>query len=422
MHGMHYRPVRSPEPLLPATSRTTDILARVQDFIDEELRPLEQAEGITWEKGAARETLRRVWRRSRERSLYGMQLPEAIGGMGLSVSEQVQIKECLYASGCSLAPHVMGELSGPPRVGALYRHATPLQLERFIQPVLRAEMASCFALTEEDAGSDAGSLRTAAVRSAGGWVLNGRKKYISGSPFADLAVVIASTSDDPQVRETTAFFVEAARPGYRIEANYRTLAGQSHTGDIILENVRIPDDNRIGEVGKGLSLAMGRISVNRLLHCPAMLGLAHLAVQASLERAQARVQFGQSIGSFQVIGHMLADMATELEAARALMYSVAQALDRAADPRMKAAMAKVFCSETAFRIADRAVQVHGGTGVIQGHIAEWLFRMLRMYRIVTGTSEIQRDTIARELFAPPPANGVPAATASTGHSQRGAAP
>ncbi len=395
---MHYRPAQVPEPLFPVTDRAREILSRVRAFIDDELRPLESEHGINWERGAPRDVLRQVWQRSRARGLYGIQLPEAIGGAGLTIGEQVLLKESIYASGCSLAPHVMGELSGPPRVGALYKEATPFQVERFIQPVLRADMASCFALTEEDAGSDAGALRTTATRTSQGWVLEGRKKFISGSPFADLAVVLASTSDDPSTREITAFFVEASRPGYRIEANYRTLAGQSHTGDIILEHVHIPDENRIGPLGKGLGLAMGRISVNRLLHCPAMLGLAHLSLHMSLERAGARVQFGQSIGNFQAIQHMLADMATELEAARALMYSVALALDSGAEPRMKASMAKVFCSETAFRVADRAVQVHGGTGIIQGNLVEWLFRMLRMYRIVTGTSEIQRNTIARELM------------------------
>jgi alkylation response protein AidB-like acyl-CoA dehydrogenase len=381
------------------SAKVTAILNRIEVFIGEELEPMVERENLDWEKGASHDLLRQVWRRSRELGLYGIQLPEELGGAGLSVLEQVQIKEAIYASGCCLAPHIMGELSGPPRVGALYKQATPHQIEHFIKPVLEAQLSSCFALTEEEAGSDAGALRTMATRTATGWRLNGRKKYISGSPFADLAVVIASTSDDPQKRETTAFFVEASRSGYRIEAGYETMAGQSHTGDIVLENCEIPEANMIGERGRGLALAMGRISVNRLLHCPAMLGLAHIALTQSLARASTRVQFGQPIGSFQAIQHMLADMATELEAARALMNSVAQAIDRGEDPRAQSSMAKLFCSETAFRIADRAVQVHGGAGIVKGNVVEWLFRMLRMYRVLTGTSEIQRNTIAREILS-----------------------
>jgi alkylation response protein AidB-like acyl-CoA dehydrogenase len=211
-------------------------------------------------------------------------------------------------------------------------------------------------------------------------------------------VIICSTSDDPAVRETTAFFVERDRPGFRVEAGYKTMAGQSHTGNIVLEDCRIPAANQIGERGRGLALALGRITVNRLLHCPAMLGLARLALQDSIAHATRRRQFGQPIGAFQAVQHLIADMATELAAARALMLSVARSLDAGGEARAEASMAKLFCSETAFRIADRAVQVHGGEGIVQGSRVEFLFRLLRMYRVLTGTSEIQRNTIARELL------------------------
>lgn len=212
---------------------------------------------------------------------------------------------------------------------------------------------------------------------------------------------MASTSEDPAVREVSAFFVEAERPGFRIEGGYKTLAGQSHTADIVLEDCRVPAANMIGERGKGLALALGRITVNRLLHCPAMLGLASLALRDSIAHANRRRQFGRSIGQFQAIQHMVADMATELAAARALMLGVARSIDAGMPARAEASMAKLFCSETAFRIADRAVQIHGGEGIVQGSRVEWLFRMLRMYRVLTGTSEIQRNTIAAALLDAP---------------------
>ena len=400
----------------PRTPRVEATLQRIQAFVDGELQPLVRQHGLHWESSTPRELLRQVWTRSRALGLYGIQLPPELGGEGLSVTEQVHVKEWIYASGCPLGPHVMGELSGPPRVGALAQQATPQQVRDFIEPVLQARMASCFALTEEGAGSDAGAVATRAVRTAAGWRLNGRKRYISGAPFADLAVVVASTSEDPSVREVSAFFVEASRPGFRVEAGYRTMAGQSHTGDIVLEDVEIPETNLIGARGRGLALAMGRISVNRLLHCPAMLGLARLALQHSLQHASQRQQFGRPIAAFQAVQHLLADMLAELEAARALMYAVAESVDRGEDPRAQAAMSKLVCSETAFRIADRAVQVHGGAGIVQGHVVEWLFRMLRMYRILTGTSEIQRNTIAREaleaMAQPPAPTAVPAPSAT----------
>jgi alkylation response protein AidB-like acyl-CoA dehydrogenase len=380
--------------------QAADFVTRVRAFISDELQPLVLQHGLSHEQAGERDLLRQVWARSNELGFYGMTLPEQLGGAGFSVLDHVLIKEAVYSSGCVLSPHVLGELSGPPRVGALARKATPDQLKRFILPVARAQLAICFAITEAEAGSDAGAVRTRAVRDGDDYVLTGTKRFISGSPWCDAAVVITSTSDDPARRETTAFFVERDRPGFRIEGGYKTMAGQSSTADIVLEGCRVPAANLIGEPGQGLSLALGRIAVNRLLHCPTMLGLARQALDDALTHASQRHQFGQPIGSFQAIQHQLADMATELAAARALMLDAARSLDAGVDARAQTSMAKLFCSETAFRIADRAVQILGGAGIVQGSRVEWLFRMLRMYRVLTGTSEIQRNTIARELLTP----------------------
>jgi alkylation response protein AidB-like acyl-CoA dehydrogenase len=371
---------------------------RVQHFLRDELAPLAAEHGVSHERGADKALLQRVWKLSHQRGFYGMTLPQAMGGAGFSVVDHVLVKEAIYTSGSPFAPHVLGELSGPPRLGALVKTATPEQMERLILPVARAEKAICFAITEPEAGSDAGALQTRANADGDGFVLNGVKRFISGSPFCDMAVIIAATDIDQ--RETTAFFVERERPGFRIEAGYKTMAGQSHTGNIVLENCRIPAGHQIGERGKGLGLALGRITVNRLLHCPAMLGLARLAFDDARAHALKRKQFGQPIAAFQAVQHMLADMATELAAARALMLSVARRIDQGVDARAEASMAKLFCSETAFRVADRAVQILGGEGIVQGSRVEFLFRLLRMYRVLTGTSEIQRNTIARELLSP----------------------
>ena len=390
--------LRAPLPPFEGSDAAREFIARVEAFVRDELNPLASEHGITSETGAPRAVLEQVWKRSRDLGFYGITLPKQLGGAGFSVLDHALIKEAIYASGSPFAPHILGELTGPPRVGALARQATPDQMERFILPVARAEKAICFAITEPEAGSDAGALQTRAVQDGDSFVLNGTKRFISGSPFCDFAVIICSTSQDPAVRETTAFFVERDRPGFRVEGGYKTMAGQSHTGNIVLTDCRIPAANQIGERGRGLALALGRITVNRLLHCPAMLGLARLALEDSLAHAVRRRQFGQPIGAFQAVQHLLADMATELMAARALMLSVARTLDQGGEARAEASMAKLFCSETAFRIADRAVQVHGGEGIVQGSRVEFLFRLLRMYRVLTGTSEIQRNTIARELL------------------------
>jgi alkylation response protein AidB-like acyl-CoA dehydrogenase len=395
-----YKPLSIPGADFEGSEKAARIIGQLDKFIRDELQPLAKENALTHEHGGDRRLLERVWKRSHELGFYGMTLPSAMGGAGLTVLDHVLIKEFIYASGSPLAPHVLGELTGPPRIGALIKVATPDQMSRFIVPVAQAEKAICFAITETEAGSDAGALQTHALTDGDGFILNGRKRFISGAPFADIAVIMASTSADPTVREITAFFVEKDQPGFRVEGGYKTMAGQSHTADIVLENCRIPATNLIGAPGRGLALALGRITVNRLLHCPAMIGMARMAVEDAVAHASSRRQFGQPIGAFQAVQHMLADMATELAAARALMLSVARTLDAGNEGRAEASMAKLYCSETAFRIADRAVQVLGGLGIVQGSRAEWLFRMLRMYRVLTGTSEIQRNTIAKEMLTP----------------------
>jgi alkylation response protein AidB-like acyl-CoA dehydrogenase len=393
-----------PDPLFnvpfEGSERAAELIGRINEFLYGELTALAREHGIDHEQGADRALLQQVWKRSHELGFYGMTLPTAMGGLGLSVLDHVLVKEAIYASGSPFAPHVFGELSGPPRVGALARQATPYQLQQFIVPVARADKAICFALTEAEAGSDAGAVQTRAVRDGDSFVIDGRKRFISGSPFADYAVLMASTASDPAEREVTAFFVDLHAPGVRVETGYKTMAGQSSTGDIVLEGCRVPAANQIGEPGRGLALALGRITVNRLLHCPAMLGLAQVALRDARDYALQRRQFGRAIGDFQAIQHLLADMATELCAARALMLGTARQIDAGSQARAEASMAKLFCSETAFRVADRAVQIHGGEGIVQGRRVEFLFRMLRMYRVLTGTSEIQRNTIAKELLAP----------------------
>uniref|UniRef100_UPI0025FC7F69 acyl-CoA dehydrogenase family protein n=1 Tax=uncultured Pseudacidovorax sp. TaxID=679313 RepID=UPI0025FC7F69 len=382
------------------SERAAELISRIQHFLNGELADLAREHQLDHEHSPDRALLRQVWRRSHELGFYGLTLPEQLGGLGLSVLDHVLVKEAIYATGSPFAPHVLGELSGPPRVGALVRHATPQQMAQFILPVAQAEMAICFALTEAEAGSDAGAVQTRAVRDGDDYVLTGRKRFISGSPFADAAVLMASTAPEgSEQREVTAFFVDLRSPGVRVESNYKTMAGQSSTGDIVLEGCRVPAGQRIGEPGRGLALALGRITVNRLLHCPAMVGLAQVALRDARDYALQRKQFGRAIAQFQAIQHMLAEAATELAAARALMIATARQLDAGGDARAEASMAKLFCSETAFRVADKAVQVHGGEGIVQGRRVEFLFRMLRMYRVLTGTSEIQKNTIAKELLA-----------------------
>ncbi|MEO1902257.1 MAG: acyl-CoA dehydrogenase family protein [Alcanivorax sp.] len=371
------------------------VRAEARDFIDNYLKPLEAEHGIGFESEPSMDLLRGIWKASRDAGLYGAQLPEAQGGRGLSVYDQCLLKEDVAASGAKLSAHVLGELGGPGRVGHLFHIATPGQMESHLLPVVRAERTVCFALTEPEAGSDASNLSTRAVRDGDHYVLNGLKRYISGAPYADFAILMAVTDESAGARGVTAFLVDFDRPGVTVSSDYTPISGKNQHADIRLEDVRIPATQVLGEEGQGFRLGMSRITVNRLLHCPTMTGLAIQSLDASARYATRRRQFGQPIAGFQAIQHTLADMATDLHAARCLMLDVARRIDRGEDTREASAMSKLFCSEKAFAIADRAIQVHGGVGLMQGSTVEWVFRMLRMYRIVTGTSEIQRNTIAK---------------------------
>lgn len=376
------------------------IIEGIQAFVRDELTPLAEREGIVWGEPVAKTLLRDIWRRSCELGFYNVMLPETLGGAGLNVAELCAVKEAAVLTGSPLAPHILGELSGPPRVGHLFRVASEHQVEAFLRPVCQAEKAVCFALTEAEAGSDATAISTSARRDGEHYVLSGAKRYISGAPYADLAVLLAVTEPGRGPQGISAFFVDLAAPGVRIESDYSVMSGGGAHGNIVLEDVRVPVENRIGDEGAGFKLAMGRITLNRLLHCPTMLGMAGLALQLSLDHARSRKQFGQPIAMFQAVNHMLADMATELYAARSMMYATAVNNDAGGDIKVQAPMCKLFASETAFRIADKAVQVHGGAGLIKGHPVEFLFRATRMMRVLTGTSEIQRNTIAKGILLP----------------------
>ncbi|WP_044874540.1 acyl-CoA dehydrogenase family protein [Pseudomonas sp. LFM046] len=386
--------------MIEPSEKAKDIIAGLGAFIRDEIIPLEKQENLEWGEAHPREILRDVWKRSCELGFYNVMLPEDLGGAGLNVVDLCAVKESAILTGSMLAPHVLGELSGPPRIGHLFRVASGVQVEKFLQPVCRAEKAVCFALTEAEAGSDASAIKTSARRDGDFYVLDGAKRYISGAPYADFAVLLAVTGPGSGAAGISAFFVDLKSSGVRVESDYQVMSGAGSHGNILLDNVRVPAQNLLGEEGAGFKLAMGRITLNRLLHCPTMLGMAGLALNLSIDYARTRVQFGKPIAMFQAVNHMIADMATELHAARSMMFATAALNDAGGDIKVQAPMCKLFASEAAFRIVDRAVQVHGGAGLIRGNPVEWLFRATRMMRVLTGTSEIQRNTIAKGLLMP----------------------
>lgn len=378
------------------------LVAKLRDYLEGELADYERDRGITPATRLTRADLEPVWQRSRELGFYGIHLPEEHGGQDLTYTQLAALKEEIGASGRVLGHSVLGDMGGPLRAGDVLRHATEQQLKTYFLPVVRGERACCFSLTETDAGSDVRSMSTTARRDGASYVLDGHKVFSSAGPFADFAIVVARMAGTGEAEKPlfSAFLVDLDSPGCRVEDGATPMSGEHIESDIILENCRVPAENLLGEEGKGMRIALGRVTVNRLLHCPTALGAARRALALTLDRTRTRKVAGQPLLMLQAIQHKVADMATELYAARSMTYAALAALDRGADVRAEAFMCKLFVAESAFRILDEAVQIHGKEGLTQGNEIEYLFRKIRMFRILTGTSEIQRNGIAHSLAFP----------------------
>lgn len=375
--------------------RLRELVGRLRAYLTEELLPYEQTHGITTESTLDRPTLEHVWRRSAELGFYGISLPPELGGQGLTFTELCALKEELTASGAALSHSVLGDMGGPLRVGALLKYATEHQLERYLMPVVRGELACCFSITEQDAGSDVRRMRTTATPDGDSYVLDGHKVFSSAAPVADFAIVVARMAGTEETY--SAFLVDLDTPGCRVLEGEVPMSGQRMEGDLVFDNCRVPASNLLGETGQGLRIGIGRITLNRLLHCPSLIGAARRAWDLSVAWSRSRVAFGQPLLALQAVQHKLADMATELYAARSMVMATAARADRGENIAVEANMCKLFTSEACFRVADQAVQLHGKAGLIRGHEVERIFRTLRMFRIVTGTTEIHKNAIAKAL-------------------------
>ena len=274
---------------------------------------------------------------------------------------------------------------------------TESQRRRWLPALARGESVPAFALTEPDAGSDAAALSTRAEPDGDHWLLTGTKRFISNAPVAHLYVVFARTGSQSGTRGLSAFVVPRDVPGLTGVAMH-TLAPHV-IGELHFDRCRVPADHQLGSEGDGWRVAMGTLDVFRASVGAQAVGLAQQALDLALAHAQRRAQFGQPIAQFQAIQTKLADMATELRAARLLVYSAARLKDAgAASVTLESAMAKLFATEVAGRVVDQAVQIHGGDGVLRGSPIERLYREVRAPRIYEGTSEIQRLIIARQLL------------------------
>ncbi|HEX6143130.1 MAG TPA: acyl-CoA dehydrogenase family protein, partial [Geminicoccaceae bacterium] len=278
---------------------------------------------------------------------------------------------------------------------------TDAQKRRYLPGLASGEIIGSFCLTEPDVGSDAASLKTRATRAGDAYVLHGTKRYITNAPRANVFTVMARTDpDEPGARGVSAFLVDADTPGIRLGKPERKMGQKgAHVCDVVFEDARVPADALIGGIeGQGFKTAMKVLDRGRLHMGGVCAGVAQRLIRESVAYAMGRRQFDRAISEFQLVQAMLADSETECAAAEALVLATARRRDRGERVTKAAAMCKYFASEMVGRVADRAVQIHGGAGYISDYAVERFYRDVRLFRIYEGTSEIQKLIIAREML------------------------
>jgi alkylation response protein AidB-like acyl-CoA dehydrogenase len=279
------------------------------------------------------------------------------------------------------------------------RHATDEQKREFLAPLAAGRKLGCFALTEPGAGSDAAALKTTATRDGDDYVLNGSKVFITNGTHADTAIVFATVDPALKHRGITAFIVAMDSPGFsRGHHEYKLGVQASGTTQLYFDNLRVPARQRLGDEGKGFGVAMSTLDGGRIGIAAQAVGIAQGAFEAALKYAKEREQFGHPIADFQAIQFYLADMAMELDAARLLVYKAAWAKENSKRCTLEAAQAKLFASEMAQRVTNKALQIHGGYGYTRDYDVERFFRDARITEIYEGTSEIQKLVIADSIL------------------------
>lgn len=335
----------------------------------------------------------------RELGLFGLAIPEEFGGLGLTMEEEVLVAfELAWTSPAFRS--LIGTNNGIGSQGIII-DGTAAQKEKYLPRLASGELIASFALTEPDSGSDAASLRTSAVRDGEFYLLNGTKRYITNAPEAGVFTIMARTN--PEIRGAagiSAFLVEAGTPGLTLgKRDIKMGQKGAHTCDVIFENCRVPVDNLIGgKEGVGFKTAMKVLDKGRLHIAAVCVGVAERMLSDALAYAMERKQFGKPIADFQLIQAMLADSKAEIYAARSMVMDAARRRDDGEDISTEASCCKLFASEMCGRVADRAVQIHGGAGYISDYAAERFYRDVRLFRIYEGTSQIQQLLIARNMI------------------------
>ncbi len=334
-----------------------------------------------------------------EMGLFGISIPEEYGGLGLNLAEEIELVFELGWTSPAFRS-LFGTNVGIGSQGILI-DGTEEQKQAWLPKLASGEVIASFALTEPDAGSDAASVRTRAERQGDHYVINGTKRYITNAPHAGIFTLMARTDPDTKgAGGVTAFIVEAKTPGITIGKPDRKMGQRgTHTADVIFDNAKVPAANVIGgREGQGFKTAMKVLDRGRLHISALCVGTAERLIHEALNFARERKQFGQPIADFQLVQAMLADSRTEAYAARCMIRDAARRYTAGENVSMEAACCKYFASEMVGRVADRAVQIHGGAGYMQEYAVERFYRDVRLFRLYEGTSQIQQLVIARNML------------------------
>jgi len=337
-----------------------------------------------------------VIRKMGELGLMGMTVPPEWDGAGADdASYALALMEIAAGHGA-----VATVMSGHNSVGCLplLRYGTDAQRERWLRPMARGEMLSCFCLTEPQGGSDASALRTRARRTDGGWVLDGRKQYITSGAIADIALVFAVTAPEAGKRGISAFLLPTSTPGYQVARRERKMGQHaSDTCEIVLEGVELPADALLGALGDGYRIALANLESGRIGIAAQAVGMARAALERASAYARERVSFGRRIIEHQAVAFRLADMVTSLSAAEQLVLPAASLRGAGMPCIREASMAKLFASEMAERVCSDAIQTFGGAGYMVESEVERIYRDVRVTKIYEGTNDIQRLVISRTM-------------------------
>jgi acyl-CoA dehydrogenase len=331
--------------------------------------------------------------------LYAANMPEDVGGAGLDTLTWLFYEKELGRANYALHWTCVARPSNILLAG------TPEQRERYLMPCIRGEKSDCLAMTEPGAGSDLRGMKATAVRDGDDWLLNGTKHFISHADIADFAIVFMASGEEQTPRGPkkliTAFFVDKSTPGFTVRDGYKNVSHRGYTNAILeFDNCRLPSSAILGEVHKGFEVANTWLGATRLQVAATCLGRAERAFGHAVDWAANRQQFGQAIGKFQGVSFKLADMAVEMKAAELMVLEAGWKFDQGSVTEMDMAMAKLKASEMLAFVADEAIQIHGGMGLMEELPLERIWRDARIERIWEGTSEIQRHIISRALLRP----------------------